>query len=129
MAKSKNYSQEEKEKMEMLRSAANLYPRYNEMMAAESRYNFDDMILWVLDAFDKNKNLLLDYQERYQYFLVDEFQDTSRSQNLLLQHLTSYWDVPNLFVVGDADQSIFSFQDANVENIIEVLLSLRVNAL
>jgi len=111
---------DEKEKMEMLRAAANLYPRYNEMMAAESRYNFDDMILWVLDAFDKNKNLLLDYQERYQYFLVDEFQDTSRSQNLLLQHLTSYWDVPNLFVVGDADQSIFSFQDANVENIIEV---------
>ena len=111
---------EEQEKMEMLRAAANLYPRYNEMMAAESRYNFDDMILWVLDAFDKNKNILLDYQERYQYFLVDEFQDTSRSQNLLLQHLTSYWDVPNLFVVGDADQSIFSFQDANVENIIEV---------
>ncbi len=111
---------DEKEKMEMLRAAANLYPRYNEMMAAESRYNFDDMILWVLDAFDKNKNLLLDYQERYQYFLVDEFQDTSRSQNLLLQHLTSYWDVPNLFVVGDADQSIFSFQDANVENIIEI---------
>ena len=111
---------EEKEKMEMLRAAANLYPRYNEMMAAESRYNFDDMILWVLDAFDKNKNILLDYQERYQYFLVDEFQDTSRSQNLLLQHLTSYWEVPNLFVVGDADQSIFSFQDANVENIIEV---------
>lgn len=111
---------DEKEKMEMLRAAANLYPRYNEMMAAESRYNFDDMILWVLEAFEKNNNLLLDYQERYQYFLVDEFQDTSRSQNLLLQYLTSYWDVPNLFVVGDADQSIFSFQDANVENIIEV---------
>lgn len=111
---------DEKEKMEMLRAAANLYPRYNEMMAIESRYNFDDMILWVLDAFEKNKNLLLDYQERYQYFLVDEFQDTSRSQNLLLQYLTSYWEVPNLFVVGDADQSIFSFQDANVENIIEV---------
>ena len=111
---------DEQEKMGMLRAAVNLYPRYNEMMAAESRYNFDDMILWVLDAFDKNKNLLLDYQERYQYFLVDEFQDTSRSQNLLLQYLTSYWDVPNLFVVGDADQSIFSFQDANVENIIEV---------
>ncbi|MEP6748427.1 MAG: ATP-dependent DNA helicase [Bacteroidota bacterium] len=111
---------DEKEKMEMLRAAVNLYPRYNEMMAAESRYNFDDMILWVLDAFDKNRNMLLDYQERFLYFLVDEFQDTSRSQNLLLQYLTGYWDVPNLFVVGDADQSIFSFQDANVENIVEV---------
>lgn len=111
---------DEKEKMEVLRAAVNLYPRYNEMMAAESRYNFDDMILWVLDAFAKNKNMLLDYQERFLYFLVDEFQDTSRSQNLLLQYLTGYWDTPNLFVVGDADQSIFSFQDANVENIVEV---------
>jgi DNA helicase-2/ATP-dependent DNA helicase PcrA len=107
----------ETEKMEMLRAAVNLYPYYNKLMAAISRYNFDDMILWVLDAFNNNKNLLLDYQERFLYFLVDEFQDTSRSQNLLLQHLTSYWDVPNVFVVGDADQSIFSFQDANVENI------------
>ena len=106
-------------KMEMLRAAVNLYPRYNKMMAEAGRYNFDDMILWVLDAFDKNKDMLLDYQERFLYFLVDEFQDTSRSQSLLLQHLTAYWDIPNVFVVGDADQSIFSFQDANVENIVE----------
>jgi len=111
---------DEKERMEMLRAAVNLYPRYNKMMEELGRYNFDDMILWVLDAFDKNRNMLLDYQERFLYFLVDEFQDTSRSQNLLLQHLTGYWEVPNLFVVGDADQSIFSFQDANVENILEV---------
>ncbi|MEO5681827.1 MAG: ATP-dependent DNA helicase [Chitinophagaceae bacterium] len=110
---------EEKEKMEMLRAAVQLYPRYNEMMASLGRYNFDDMILWVLDAFGKNSNMLLDYQERFLYFLVDEFQDTSRSQNMLLQYLTGYWETPNLFVVGDADQSIFSFQDANVENIIE----------
>jgi len=111
---------DEKEKMEMLRAAVNLYPQYNEMMAAESRYNFDDMILWVLDAFSTNNNLLLDYQERFLYFLVDEFQDTSRSQNLLLQYLTGYWETPNVFLVGDADQSIFSFQDANVENMVEV---------
>jgi DNA helicase-2/ATP-dependent DNA helicase PcrA len=111
---------DEKEKMEMLRAAINLFPKYNEMMAAKSRYNFDDMILWVLDAFNTNLNLLLDYQERFLYFLVDEFQDTSRSQNLLLQCLTGYWETPNLFLVGDADQSIFSFQDANVENMVEV---------
>ncbi|MBX2924454.1 MAG: ATP-dependent helicase [Chitinophagaceae bacterium] len=108
---------DETEKMEILRAAVSLYPRYNEMMKEADRYNFDDMILWVLDAFEKNKNLLLDYQERFLYFLVDEFQDTSRSQNLLLQYLTGYWDVPNLFVVGDPDQGIFSFQDANVQNI------------
>lgn len=109
----------ETDKMEMLRAAAKLFPRYNKMMADIGRYNFDDMILWVLDAFEKNNNILLDYQERFLYFLVDEFQDTSRSQNLLLQYLINYWDVPNVFVVGDADQSIFSFQDANVANILE----------
>lgn len=108
---------EETEKMEMLRAAVNLYPRYNKMMSDAGRYNFDDMILWVLAAFNSDNSLLLDYQERFLYFLVDEFQDTSRSQNLLLQHLTGYWEVPNLFVVGDPDQSIFSFQDANVANI------------
>ncbi|MFT3749212.1 MAG: ATP-dependent DNA helicase [Agriterribacter sp.] len=108
---------DETEKMETLRAAVDLYPQYNTMMGTSGRYNFDDMILWVLKAFEENNNLLLDYQERFMYFLVDEFQDTSRSQNLLLQKLTGYWDVPNLFVVGDADQSIFSFQDANVENI------------
>lgn len=110
---------EETARMEMLRAAVNLYPRYNKMMVDAGRYNFDDMILWVLDAFTHNKDMLLDYQERFLYFLIDEFQDTSRSQSLLLQHLTGYWEVPNVFVVGDADQSIFSFQDANVENIIE----------
>ena len=109
----------EKEKMDMLRAAVSLYSRYNKMMADICRYNFDDMILWVLDAFAKNKSILLDYQERFLYFLVDEFQDTSRSQNLILQFLINYWNVPNVFVVGDADQSIFSFQDANVENIVE----------
>ncbi len=109
----------ETEKQELLRAAVNLYPRYNRMMRDISRYNFDDMILWVLDAFENNKNMLLDYQERYLYFLVDEFQDTSGSQNKLLQYLVEYWDVPNVFAVGDADQSVFSFQDANVENIVK----------
>ncbi len=107
----------EKERMEMLRAAATLYTRYTQMMREAGRYTFDDMILWVLDAFEKNKNILLDYQERYLYFLVDEFQDTSGSQNKLLQSLVAYWNPPNVFVVGDDDQSVFSFQDANVENI------------
>jgi DNA helicase II / ATP-dependent DNA helicase PcrA len=71
----------------------------------------------VLRAFEQNNNILLNYQERYLYFLVDEFQDTSGSQKKLLKHLIDYWETPNVFVVGDDDQSIFSFQDANVKNI------------
>ncbi|MGH2642650.1 MAG: ATP-dependent helicase [Chitinophagaceae bacterium] len=109
--------QAENDRMEVLRAAVNIFPKYREMMKDAARYTFDDMILWVLDAFKNNSDMLLDYQERYQYFLVDEFQDTSGSQNLLLQYLTSYWEPANVFVVGDDDQSVFSFQDANVENI------------
>jgi len=108
---------EETENMEKLRAAVNLYPIYVEMMNEIARYTFDDMILWVLAAFKENPNMLISYQERFLYFLVDEFQDTSGSQNLLLRYLIEYWDAPNVFVVGDDDQSIFSFQDANVENI------------
>ncbi|HVV54436.1 MAG TPA: ATP-dependent DNA helicase, partial [Mucilaginibacter sp.] len=59
------------------------------------------------------------YQERYQYILVDEFQDTSGSQNELLKFLLNYWDTPNVFVVGDDDQSIFKFQGANMKNILD----------
>jgi len=108
---------EETEYMEKVREAVNLYPKYEQMMREKGRYTFDDMILWVLKAFTENNNILLNYQERYLYFLVDEFQDTSGSQKMLLQHLIDYWETPNVFVVGDDDQSIFSFQDANVKNI------------
>src|SRR6185312_852012 len=108
---------EETEYMDKVREAVNLYPKYDEMMRERGRYTFDDMILWVLKAFDENNNILLNYQERYLYFLVDEFQDTSGSQKKLLKYLIDYWDTPNVFVVGDDDQSIFSFQDANVKNI------------
>jgi len=107
----------ETEDMEKLRAAVNLFPLYEKMMHDMARYTFDDMILWVLKAFEQDKVMLLNYQEKYLYFLVDEFQDTSGSQNLLLKHLIDFWDSPNVFVVGDDDQSIYSFQDANVENI------------
>jgi DNA helicase-2/ATP-dependent DNA helicase PcrA len=107
----------ETEDMEKLRAAVNLFPTYEKMMHDMARYTFDDMILWVLKAFEKDKVILLNYQEKYLYFLVDEFQDTSGSQNILLKQLIDYWDSPNVFVVGDDDQSIYSFQDANVENI------------
>ena len=51
-------------------------------------YDYDDMIIWVLKAFRENEEILRKYQERYQYILVDEFQDTSGSQNELLKFIT-----------------------------------------
>ncbi|MEY3677983.1 MAG: hypothetical protein RI924_124 [Bacteroidota bacterium] len=106
-----------KENLEKLRAAANEYPVYRALMKKMARYDYDDMILWVLEAFKNDENFLLNYQERYQYVLVDEYQDTSGSQNELIHLLISYWDSPNIFVVGDDDQSIFRFQGANVQNI------------
>ncbi len=106
-----------KESLEKLRAAANEFRNYRKMMRQMNRYDYDDMILWVLEAFKKDEHFLLNYQERFQYVLVDEYQDTSGSQNELIHLLISYWDSPNIFVVGDDDQSIFRFQGANVQNI------------
>lgn len=107
---------EERERMEKLRAAVNEFDRFQQMMRQSNRYDFDDMINWVIKAFEENKNLLANYQERYLYILVDEYQDTSGTQNRIVQLLINYWDKPNVFVVGDDDQSIYRFQGANVEN-------------
>jgi DNA helicase-2/ATP-dependent DNA helicase PcrA len=106
------------EKMEKLKAAVLAFDVYQALMKSHSRYDFDDMINWVITAFKENKNLLAQYQEKYLYILVDEYQDTSGTQNELVQLLVNYWEQPNLFVVGDDDQSIFRFQGANVENML-----------
>ena len=110
--------EEEKEKMEKLRAAVNEFDNFQQLMRNRNRYDFDDMINWVIKAFEENNRLLISYQEKFLYILVDEYQDTSGTQNKLVQLLINYWDKPNVFVVGDDDQSIFRFQGANVENML-----------
>lgn len=110
---------EEKERMDKLRAAVGEFDRFQKLMREHDRYDFDDMINWIIKAFEENKPLLLSYQERYQYILVDEYQDTSGTQNRLISLLISFWDKPNVFVVGDDDQSIYRFQGANVENMLD----------
>jgi DNA helicase II / ATP-dependent DNA helicase PcrA len=104
------------ERMEKLKAAVNEFNRFKELMKRRNRYDFDDMIIWVLEVFNTNKLLLAKYQEQFQYILVDEYQDTSGTQNQLVEMLISYWEQPNVFVVGDDDQSIYRFQGANIEN-------------
>lgn len=106
----------EKDKMAKLIAAVHEFEKYQVLMRERNRYDFDDMINWVIREFGTNKQLLLNYQERYHYILVDEFQDTSGSQNAIVRLLINYWEKPNIFVVGDDDQSIYRFQGANVEN-------------
>jgi DNA helicase-2/ATP-dependent DNA helicase PcrA len=110
---------EEKERMDKLRAAVGEFDGYQQLMREHDRYDFDDMINWVIRVFEENRALLLSYQERYQYILVDEYQDTSGTQNRLISLLISFWDKPNVFVVGDDDQSIYRFQGANVENMLD----------
>lgn len=96
-----------------------IYINYQEELKKRGRYDFDDMILFVLNQFKTNKDLLLNYQEKFQYILVDEYQDTNSAQNEIISLLGSYFDTPNIFVVGDDDQSIFRFQGAAIENIFD----------
>lgn len=113
---------EQVKRMETTRAAAQLFATYEERMKESGRYDFNDMILWVLDAFTKYPWMLQSYQERFQFILVDEFQDTNGAQNELINTLTSFWEDPNIFVVGDDDQSIYEFQGARIKNIIEFYL-------
>lgn len=115
----KDKIEEVTERMEKLRAAVGEFDKFQQLMRKKNRYDFDDMINWVIKAFEENKNLLANYQEKFQYILVDEYQDTSGTQNRLVELLINYWDQPNVFVVGDDDQSIFRFQGANVENIMD----------
>ncbi len=104
------------ERMEKLCAAVNEFTHFQNLMKQNNLYDFDDMINWVISVFKENKNVLADYQERFQYILVDEYQDTSGTQNEIVKLLIDFWDEPNVFVVGDDDQSIYRFQGANVEN-------------
>ena len=107
------------EKTERLKSAADLFPKYLQAMERDARYEYEDMLLWVTKAFSKHEALLLTYQERYQYILVDEFQDTNGAQFHLLNLLLDFWEIPNIFIVGDDDQSIYEFQGARLQNLRE----------
>src|SRR5688572_6707037 len=115
----KDKMEEQKERMEKLKAAVNEFDAFQQLLRKRNRYDFDDMINWVINAFETNKNLLANYQEKYQYILVDEYQDTSGTQNRIVELLINYWDKPNVFVVGDDDQSIYRFQGANVANMLD----------
>lgn len=104
-------------KMEQLKAGIQLFADYQDRLEMRQRYDYEDMILWVLEAFEQEDFLLRIYQEQYLYILVDEFQDTNGAQSAVVEHLVAYWqEQPNLFIVGDDDQSIYEFQGARMKN-------------
>lgn len=113
---------DESERMEKLKAAVQSFKTYQQILHDNHRYDFDDMITWVIDMFQQQEDVLRNYQEQFQYILVDEYQDTSGSQNKIVELLISYWqdESPNIFVVGDDDQSIYRFQGANLKNMMNL---------
>lgn len=95
---------------------ADLYAQYQKRLAEERLYDYSDMIMEVLRALRADGDLLLILQEKYQYVLVDEHQDTNNAQNKILELLMSFHPNPNIFIVGDEKQAIFRFQGASLEN-------------
>ncbi|MBI2415033.1 MAG: ATP-dependent helicase [Candidatus Kerfeldbacteria bacterium] len=95
-----------------------VYQRYQAQLHQRGRYDYEDMLLFVVKAWQDNPALLAEYQELYQYILVDEYQDTNGAQNEIVRLLGSAVEQPNIFVVGDDRQSIYRFQGASLENIL-----------
>ena len=110
---------EERLRMAKLASGVVLFSGYQEALRQQRRYDYGDMIGWVLRAFHDHPSLLLSYQERYRYLLIDEFQDTNGSQDRIIRHLTDYWESPNVFIVGDDDQAIYEFQGARLNAMVD----------
>jgi DNA helicase-2/ATP-dependent DNA helicase PcrA len=103
-----------------LRAVSYIYYQYLSRMQQAELYDFDDMILRVVHAMEVFPELRFNLQEKYQYIMVDEFQDTNMAQMRILHNLTNNevsGSRPNILVVGDDDQAIYSFQGADVGNI------------
>ncbi len=96
---------------------ARIYEHYQELLEQQNMVDFDDMLLLVYQLFRDFPEILKEYQERYRYLLVDEYQDTNTAQFVIIKLIAG--DKPNLCVVGDDDQSIYSWRGAEVSNILD----------
>ncbi len=93
-----------------------VFSRYQELLLASNALDFDDLLLWTARLLEDEPAARQKYAQRFEYVLVDEFQDTNLAQYRLLNHLASVHQ--NIFVVGDADQSIYAWRGADYRNVI-----------
>ena len=101
-----------------LASLANIMTKYTHYLHTHGLYDFDDMINEATKALRDDTGFRLTLSERYQYILLDEFQDTNPSQFEIIKLLTDY-EQPAVMAVGDDDQAIFEFQGANASNLLD----------
>lgn len=97
-------------------ASCKVYKMYESALKRSNSVDFDDLLILPLRIFKKDKSVLEKYQEHFKYILVDEYQDTNMVQYDMCKLLASKYR--NLFVVGDMDQSIYSFRFANYMNVI-----------
>jgi DNA helicase-2/ATP-dependent DNA helicase PcrA len=98
-------------------TAARVYEAYQRQLAEDDAVDFDDLLMRTVFLFEQHPDVLARYQGRWQQILVDEYQDTNRAQYLLCRHLAAKHR--NLAVVGDDDQSIYSWRGADLRNILD----------
>lgn len=99
-------------------TVALVYFHYQDLMKKNNAMDFDDLLVNPIRLFEQYPDVLEKYQDRFRYILVDEFQDTNRTQYLLLKKLAAKHK--NLCVVGDDDQSIYRWRGADIKNILTI---------
>jgi len=107
-----------KRQSDILQELVVIYQEYQSHLLDNQLYDYEDMILFVFQSLSTSPEIKQYLQERYQYILVDEYQDTNNAQNALIEALADFFDKPNLFVVGDDKQAIYRFQGASVANML-----------
>ncbi|UTX51054.1 ATP-dependent helicase [Candidatus Saccharibacteria bacterium TM7i] len=111
----------DRKRLTKLKEVVHIYFQYLTRMEKAALYDFDDMIMQVVHAVETQPDLRYNLQEKYLYIMVDEFQDTNLAQLRILHNLTDNpvnEGAPNILVVGDDDQAIYSFQGADISNIL-----------
>lgn len=96
---------------------ANIYSRYEQKLQLNNALDFDDLLMLSIKLLQENKEVREKYQDRFDYLLVDEYQDTNHAQYLLTKFLAAKHR--NICVVGDADQSIYGWRGADIQNILD----------
>jgi DNA helicase-2/ATP-dependent DNA helicase PcrA len=94
-----------------------VWPRYEALLRENNALDFDDLLLFAVRLFEVDDDALNRWQDRFEHILVDEYQDTNRAQYALLRYLAGWKQ--NLAVVGDDDQSVFSWRGADLRNILD----------
>src|SRR5687768_6563414 len=98
-------------------TAARVYEAYQRQLGEDDAVDFDDLLMRTVFLFEQHPDVLARYQGRWQQIMVDEYQDTNRAQYLICRHLAAKHK--NLAVVGDDDQSIYSWRGADLRNILD----------